>query len=197
MGAFTTREEWLRTAVTKLEVHLVEKTGYRMPEKWAVTCGWPLGSRKAIGQCFDPKTSRAGVTEMFISPELDDPVRVLDVLLHEMVHAAVGCEHKHGRVFARAARACGLEGPLTATTAGDALREVLERIAADLGEYPHSAVDKLFGPKKNKGGQWPTYISPVDPTYRVQVRTSALEEHGPPICPISGDMMVPSQGRNR
>ncbi|MDP2403742.1 MAG: hypothetical protein Q8M27_07925 [Methylotenera sp.] len=36
------------------------------------------------------------INEIFISPKLDDSVEVMDTLVHELVHAADNCEHKHG-----------------------------------------------------------------------------------------------------
>lgn len=195
-----TREEWLQAAVRKMEPWLLEHN-VRMPKQWAVSCGWCRGRAKAVGQCWDPKVSSEGVTEMFISPVLSAKVEagtqgVLDTLLHEMVHAAVGIDQKHGGEFKRVARALKLEGKLTSTYPGEELANRLKGL--DLPPYPHAAINPLAaGEKPSKGGYWPVYVSPVNPDYRVQIRPAALDEFGPPICPISGDEMVLSQGRGK
>lgn len=193
-----TREEWLRVAIGHLSLVLAEQ-GEIMPDKWNVSAGWPyLTGRKAIAECWSPVVSAEGVTEIFVSPELSDPVEILPVLLHEMIHAAIGVDKKHGPEFKRVARGLGLEGKLTSTHAGPALAERLADIAVLLGPYPHAAMRKVELKKAaDKVGYWPTYISPVDPNYRVQVRTKSLEEYGPPVCPISGETMIRSAGRGK
>ena len=89
--------------------------------------------------------------EIFVSPVLAEPIRVLDVLAHELVHAAVGNEHKHGKVFKRAALAIGLEGKMTQTRAGPVLQERLAEVYQVVGAYPHAelaATATSSGPPK-------------------------------------------------
>ena len=52
------------------------------------------------------------INYIFISPSLDDPVEVLDTLVHELAHAVDDCEHKHGKEFAEIAKLVGLEGDM-------------------------------------------------------------------------------------
>src|SRR5215469_11478153 len=118
------REVWLERAASFLLDYMgacgLPRTVVR------VSCGWParggLGARKAvIGQCFSPTVCRDGVPQIFVSPRIEDSLDVLGVLLHELIHAAVGCQFEHGKVFAQAARRVGLAGPPTATTISDRL----------------------------------------------------------------------------
>jgi hypothetical protein len=78
------------------------------------------------------------VPTVFISPELDDTARVLDVLLHELIHVADDCTSGHKGAFAEAATRLGLEGKMTATTAGVALAAEMMTLAASLGDYAHA-----------------------------------------------------------
>lgn len=199
-----TREEWLRNAVELLSVSLLEITGNKMPDKWAVSVGFPkTRGKEANGQCWDPKVSAEGVTEMFISPaHTSDVIEggqcVLSTLLHEMIHASVGLKCGHGGPFLKAIRALDFTGKPTATTVGPALKPILDSVVDALPPYPHAPMRPVEGGAKgNKGGYWPVFISPVDPTYRIQIRGASLAEHGPPICPISGDEMVLSKGRGK
>jgi hypothetical protein len=72
--------------------------------------------------------------------------QVLAVLIHEQIHAAVGPEAGHRGPFARAARAAGLERPLTKTLMGRQLLLRVHALAAKLGPYPHAALK----PQKRK-----------------------------------------------
>src|SRR5690606_38637603 len=97
-----------------------------------VSVGWPGGpGRKncVIGQCWAPAAAADGVSHVFISPVLDDAVRVLDVLAHELVHAinfAEGDNCGHRGRFAKIAKGIGLTGKMTATVAGEELAERLQ-----------------------------------------------------------------------
>lgn len=153
-----TREEWLTTAATTLSRWLKDVGAGSVPQ-YRLSVGWPLGRRKAggkgvhaIGQCFNNVLSKDNHYEIFISPELDEPARVLDVLLHELVHAFVGIDAKHGREFALIAKRAGLLGPMTATTASEPLKIKLLDLSASIGEYPHGRLNAGGDELKPKQG---------------------------------------------
>lgn len=182
-----TREGWLRAAVGLLTPRL-EEAGATMPEDWAVSVGWPRG-KKAIGQCWPPETTDdEKTTHMFVSPKLGDPVVVLATLLHEMVHAGVGCSHGHRGPFRTIARAVGLEGKMTSTSAGEELMEHLRRLADRLGPYPHAAITRSPAAQRPPAGGWVKFVSRHAEDYILRVSPRALEEHGPPQDPWSDVM---------
>src|SRR5262249_61210120 len=84
---------------------------------------------RRIGEAWSAKCSADGTCETFLSPCLADPVQVGAVLVHELVHHAVGVEHGHKGPFRKLAVAIGLTGPMRATSAGPALAERLHTIA--------------------------------------------------------------------
>lgn len=136
-----TREEWLISALGIVKEHIYNMAGVEVPATTRVSCGFPGGaSRKAIGQCWNSLNSADGSTEIFISPVLSEASKVLDVLVHEAVHAAVGVQHGHKRPFATAARASGLEGKMTATVASASLKALIELWIVSLGSYPHATL---------------------------------------------------------
>lgn len=141
----TTREFWLTKAVEHLTPLVAEATGWE-PTPVRVSVGWPstggLSTKKrVIGQCWSTKSCDDGISQIFISPAItDDAVVVLGTLVHEMLHAWNDCKDAHRAPFARAARACGLEGKPTATVVGDELRERLLGITERLGEFPTAAI---------------------------------------------------------
>jgi len=137
------REAWLERAASFLLDYMIKCGLPRTVVR--VSCGWParggLGARAAvIGQCFPPAMCQDGVPQIFVSPRIAESIQVLGVLLHELVHAAIGCQYGHRKEFSQAARRVGLAGPPTATTVGDTLRPVLERFVAAYGPYPHAAI---------------------------------------------------------
>lgn len=157
MGGFETREEWLNAAADRLNDMIAEKTALTPASRVLISCGFPRRDKggQVIGQCFPKKLSQ-GVHHLFISPTQSDRVRVLDILLHELVHAADDCAQERGGHakahrgdFVKAIRALGLEGKPTATVAGKALKVELQAIVKDLGAYPHTVLTTGdYGPAK-------------------------------------------------
>ena len=141
------REEWLQAAVRELQADVFTPAALEIPADVKVSCGWPSsgGVRSSkgmtIGQCFSRSCSKANINEIFISPTQNDSVKVLDVLAHELIHAIDDCQNGHKKAFRDMALAIGLEGKMTATTAGEALKALLQAIVKRLGDYPHEELD--------------------------------------------------------
>ena len=152
MREMKTREQWLNRGVEELNDGVFTPADMGIAEGVRVSVGWPGGGSRnsRIGECWSPSVSGDQTTEMFISPSIDDPVRVLDILAHEMIHAIVGNECGHKGPFKQLAHKIGLEGKMTATTAGDDLKAKLQTIADKIGEYPHSALDPSASGRKKQ-----------------------------------------------
>lgn len=192
---FKTREQWLVAAVKKLQP-LFKKHEGKIPEKLMVSCGWPHGHRKeTIGQCFYKSHTDDGTIHLFISPALGDAVRVLDVLVHELVHACVGEGHGHRGPFKTLARAIGLEGKLTETvvTPGTPLHNELTKIYKSLGGYPHSQIN-YSKHKKDSPVTWVRIMAKRDPNYSMAVSIKNLKELGFPTDPWGEKMIVKTRG---
>ncbi|KUM41176.1 SprT-like domain-containing protein [Arthrobacter sp. EPSL27] len=192
---FTTREEWLVAAVEALRPLFSALTAETIPAV-RVSVGWPGGNGRknsVIGQCWSTKVAADSVSQLFISPVLDDAVRVLDVLAHELIHAIDDCQSGHKGRFAKIAKALGLTGKMTATVAGDALKVELEAVAAELGEYPHAALvspgEGADGPKKQTTRMMKVEC-PEGSGYKVRLTRQWLAEYGAPICPHCGEQML-------
>lgn len=193
----TTREAWLVAAVEALAPLFAEADETLPAVK--VSVGWPGGrgrKNSVIGQCWSPEVAADEVSHVFISPVLDDAVRVLDVLAHELVHAinyAAGDPCGHKGAFARIAKAIGLTGKMTATVAGDDLRARLEALAADLGAYPHGALmpgaPGADGPKK-QGTRMLKVECAEGSGYVVRMTRKWIDEFGTPACPCHSAPMV-------
>lgn len=148
MNSHTTRETWLVAAAREL----IDRCHIAPRGPWRVTCGWP--SRRAtalrarvLGQCFDPLASADGTIEIIVTIGLDDPIEVLGVLAHELIHAHLPAGTGHRRAFAVLAWAIGLDGKPTATTVGPTFRAVAEQVLGAIGAYPHGRLNALEVPK--------------------------------------------------
>lgn len=197
MKNITTREEWLVEAIAAL-TPLFEENEVTLPAV-KVSVGWPGGQGRknsVIGQCWSPEVAADAVSHVFISPVLDDSIRVLDVLAHELVHAvnfAAGDACGHKGAFVRIAKAIGLTGKMTATVAGDDLKEHLTAIAEDLGDYPHGALmagaPGADGPKK-QGTRMLKVVCAEDEDYKVRMTRKMIDDYGVPKCPCHGEPMI-------
>lgn len=193
------REQWL-TQATDMMRPMFKHHGATIPDNVRVTCGFPSrgaakGAQQTIGQCFAQTMSADDHIEVIVSMTLDNPIRVLDVLAHELVHAAVGTECGHKGEFRRVALAIGLTGKMTATIAGPELTLELERISGALGAYPHGAID-LTKRKKQTTRMIKVTCSDKESCGMV-FRTSAkwlMESDGNMSCPICKSRARPTLG---
>ena len=186
--AYTTREAWLNKSVDLCRQYLGDCANVYVPETTKVSCGLAGGriGAKRIGECWNPDASTAALTEIFISPVLDDVYTVLATVLHEAIHAAVGVQHGHKGPFKQAAKAAGLEGKMTATTAGAELRETFERWLQILGDYPHSALNPAAR-KKQTTRLVKCECQACGYIVRTTLKWIAV---GAPLCPCNGQPMA-------
>ena len=180
-----TREQWLNLALDQLRPLFKSKAGAEIPQDARVSIGFPKGgsARKSIGECWPRARSTDKVNEIFISPVVSEPARMLDILAHEAVHAVDDCASGHGQAFKRVAVAIGLTGKMTATVAGEELKAELAAIVAALPPLTHGALD-LSGRKKQ-----PTRLLKLEcDGCGMIVRTTSkwLDTVGAPDCACGG-----------
>jgi hypothetical protein len=179
------RETWLLAATENLRSGLFKEQGAVIPDV-RVSIGFPGGgsARKRIGEYWLSCSCTDSVPQIFISPVLDSPIRALDTLVHELVHA-VHPESGHKGPFRKLALAVGLTGKMKSTVAGPELTERLNALISELGPFPHSSIN-LADRKKQT-----TRLNKAEcPTcgYTCRVTKKWLDSVGPPICP--GDMCL-------
>lgn len=193
------REFWLTECVNKLRSDFA-RAGYELPEKIRVSCSWPSKSglavkKKRIGEAWSAENSGDHSFEVFISPVLKDPVEVAATLVHELVHCAVGLEAKHRGPFVKCAKAVGLEGKMTATTAGQELRTRLEELTAEVGTYPHAELKHSNAPPKQ--GTRMLKVECVECGCICRMTQKWLDEVGPPTCACGGAMYLEGEAPER
>lgn len=206
----TTREGWL----ADLARHAIEefpalKTGDILARRFRLGIGFPSTGRgsSVIGQCFHHSLAADAVYEIWIAPQYGQgtEMRVADILVHELCHVAAGIAAGHGKGFKQVARACELEGPLTATTGSEGFRWRMLSILARIGPMPHGS-HSLGGigggeipmpraphcPSPTAGPQTGRMVKCKCDTCGYIARTTRLwlVKAGAPICPTDGVPMT-------
>src|SRR5215471_9917303 len=180
------RQQWLEHAVEALRTRFAD-VGYTIPQKIRVSIGWPkrAASCGAIGECWATEASSDRHSELFVSPELTEGGRILDVLAHEMVHATVGTGAGHRKPFKQCALKIGLVGPMRTTTAGPEFVAWAETLFKRIGPYPAGFL--TYTPRQST-----RMLKCECPTcgYVARVSHKWLALSGPPICPSDKIQLV-------
>lgn len=160
-------ERWDMRVYNDIAERVFKPHGYTLPEvrfRTGTVPGTKGTSVKVLGLYVPGSMAADGMPSIFTSPLIGDGFAVAEVLSHEAIHAMFP-DAGHKGTFASAARKIGLEGPLTATHAGEKLAETLRQIVADNGPRPHGA------------------ISPVVKAGRPKQKTYMLET----VCPVCNE----------
>lgn len=149
---FQTREEWLEAAVENLRPVLRARAGLEVPTV-RVGVGFPSGGLRSNvgGQTWKREASEDGINEITIRVTVCDPVEVLAVLGHELIHAAMDCVGGHGKRFNTAFLAVGYTGSPKGCTPGNVLRTELASLSEALGNYPGDGGLAVAAEKKKQG----------------------------------------------
>jgi len=185
------REQWLLTLIEKLRP-VFEDKGATLPVKIRASCSFPsklaLANRnKRVGECWSDKNSEDQTFEVFISPLLKDPIEVGGVVVHELVHAAVGLECGHRGAFKQLAKKLNLEGKMTATTVGDELKVKLQTLTDEIGLYPHARLVASNRPKTQTTRMLKVTCKECGCVIRMTQKW--LNEAGAPTCACGGEMV--------
>lgn len=175
------KEVWLGEALDQFVRPHFEAAGYKVPEHVRISTGWPsrgglATKQRTIGQAWTVDSSDDGVHETIISLYLDDPIKVLGVLIHEVVHHVVGVEQGHGKAFADCMKAVGLCGKPTATEESEELVCELKKWIKTLGQYPHA---KLDGNNQKKQSTRLLKLECAACGCKVRATAKWIDEYGP------------------
>jgi hypothetical protein len=144
-----------------------------------------------IGECWDKASSEDKVAHVFISPRINDTTAeqgVISILVHEVVHATVGCQCGHKGEFRKCALAVGLDGKMTSTHAGEDLMATIKEWDKALGTFPHGKLNPAGKPTKKQTTRM-IKCECTDCGYVVRTSAKWLEEAGAPLCPCNKKAM--------
>jgi hypothetical protein len=147
------REAWLtESAGLILDELIAPHCTLPTDRDFRISLGFPSGKvSNVIAQCWVAAASADNTNEIFVTPIIDDSIEILASLVHELIHYVDDCASGHKNHFAKVARKVGLEGKLTATTAGAALAEQLDQYVALLGPIPHAKITPSKSGIKKQG----------------------------------------------
>lgn len=196
------RETWLHAASDLMDEAIREAvmtvTGSHVePVRHRIACAFPPGTRpkadgsggsRVIGLCMYDQCSRDRHTELLVSPTIDSPRRVLDILAHEKIHSYMPGEG-HNKNFAAVATLIGLAGKPTATVAGEAFTQWADEMLPMLGHYPHGRVT-LTGRKKQGTRQIKTMCPDLCTDMPIRMTRKWLDEGMAPLCPCCSQPFV-------
>lgn len=185
------REVWLDKAMVKVRAHFKD-AGYTVPDNVRIGVGWPsksaMGTKtRRIGEAWSNSCSKDGSHEIIISLYLDDPIKVLGVLIHEVIHVTVGVEHGHKKPFTDCMKQVGLDGKPTATGETEELVAKLKRWLDVLGAYPHAQLDGRNAKKQS------TRLLKLECGCGLKIRTTQkwIDEYGTEWpCPCGGKLEI-------
>jgi len=181
------REAWL-TEVIRAIRPTFKRNGIDLPTV-RVSVGWPGGKRNpkgtTVGQCWSAKSTTDGRAQIFVSPVIADGRRAIDILIHELCHAADHNENGHSKPFAAMATKLGLEGKPTETHAGPDLAEWASALVKTrIGKYPHATLNEgmTTGTKKQSTRMLKLVCQCPEP--RILRLSQKAIDAGPVICGI-------------
>lgn len=140
-----TREDYLHRATDILRP-MFEQVGAKLPDVIHLSVGFGGSGagkyeRFVEGVTWFTAADACGHNHVFISPTLGDTAHVLEVLVHELCHVADNNKSGHKGAFAETMTRLGMTGAMTTAQADIPFMAELMVIAAELGEYPHGALD--------------------------------------------------------
>lgn len=188
------REGWL-TEIAKRMEEVFSIKRYRL-KPYRLTCGWPcrmpLSLRgRRIGECHPPSTSKGGVSEIFISPLLEDPLEVAGVVAHEMIHVIAGNEAGHKGPFIKVCREMGMVGKPTSASPGPTLNNHIQLILDKVGAYPHTA---LTPTGRRVVVRSRSVRLKCECGCAVSIKTEDAEDYGLPTCGCGLPFRLPKSG---
>jgi hypothetical protein len=173
------REAWLRAAYALIRKEILPQAPATVAISWSFPSkGGTNSSRRRIGECHYKGGSAVAVEGdrvILVSPTLQKPYDLVEVLVHEMVHAALPMGSGHRAPFSRLAKSIGLLKPWTATTAGPELKAKIQGWLKKLPAWPGGFL-QIVHTQKNR------QLKAVCACDRILRGSSKTFEAGPILC---------------
>jgi hypothetical protein len=184
----TSRESWLRAGAEELRPDF-EKLKLSLPEKMRFSIAFTSTGKRGhvAGECWHPEFSGDQHYEVIIRIDKDDPVEILGILVHELIHSLLLPTDKHGKKFKLIARRIGLEGGMRHTRPTPLLIQRLQAIAANLGPLPHAKLNYSRAsdvPKKQQTRHLKAECGATGCGYLIQL-SAKWAKAALPVCPMN------------
>lgn len=147
---YANREAFLNAAVDELRPFFSSR-GHTLPAEIRVATGYPTNAKrsgfKVLGECIPNTNSADGHYEIWISPILADPIKVVETLIAQLCRTAKGALTVTNLAYTRVAEAMHIlpagtgSNPYKEVTHGQEFINSYIAIIDSLGVYPHGVVD--------------------------------------------------------
>lgn len=101
-------------------------------------------------------------------------------MAHELLHAAVGVQHKHKGLFIVGMKHLDLVGKPTMAYPGEKLLKEIEAITKAVGPYPHKALNPIAHLVKKP--EWAIKLVCPDCDCNFRISRCWIEQSGYPLC---------------
>ena len=182
----TSRESWLRSATAALRPYF-ESCGFVIPDNMRFAIAFPSTGRRGarVGECWHCSTSEDGNYEIIVRADIADPVEVLGVLVHELIHAVLPVDAGHGKLYREAAIKIGLKARC-ATPCQTSFAASPRRAGRKLGALPHARLNIERGrdnrpadrPKKQRARLLKAECDGEGCGYTVRITAKWVDEFG-------------------
>jgi hypothetical protein len=143
---FKYAEEWLDHAVSSLRDYFY-CFGYTVPSV-LVNCGYgligysPKRRFNVDGLCLPKRYSKDDMCDIYVAPHVTEPIEIILVLAHELIHSIDDCFSGHGATFMEIAGHLGLNDcPSVSESRYLSTLERFAEIVEPLGKYPRSGIN--------------------------------------------------------
>jgi hypothetical protein len=179
------REAWLNRMAEMLRPWFREH-GYRIHGQMTVTMSTMLTRR--LGFCTAKTQNEKGeISHIFVTAyedgQMSDPVEVAGVLVHEIIHALMPSGTVHGKAFAEACKALGLEKrEKWNTTPMAGLRAHLTALVNALPPLPRHGLKTPYKGPRSGGGNGTFKFQCDDCKTTMYIKYTSLTKAGTPCC---------------
>lgn len=188
---FSTREEWLRSAVDLINEKIFNNE-FEI-EQYQVSMAL-LGGKKLGDTIMPYQGEDVGLDDFFpptihIDEKIKESNMIVAVLAHEMIHA-FGDVHGHGKAFAKYAAPVGFEKPFSQININETLGSLCREISKELGTWPGKPL--AVHPKEKKPKNFSGVLFCPECGYELRVSETMFNKHnqGLPTCPCGCHMAL-------
>ncbi len=139
-------EVWLAEAVELLRPTF-RSAGHEIPSVHVsigfTSTGYRFGSKRYTqAMCYARRLSIDGINEIHIAPVVKTAEGVMDLLMHELIHAVLDCRHGHGPEFQKIATDVMLVDSRSMTLK-QTMKSMIDqrKLIAQLGRFPRKGMN--------------------------------------------------------
>ena len=161
--------------------------GFPLPV-FEVRTGFPSAGQRSPNITDSWAQDDGGSYVIFVRPDRSDATEVAAALAFQLCRIAVGERDSHGYLFRHLAISIGLKGTKTESPPGTLFKELIKPVLKDAGQLPSPEISPTDKDRKTSQTTRMMKVSCEECGYVARVSRKWLDEVGPPLCPLRGQM---------